>query len=556
MGLAASQARLLTITARKADCEFLSMNLSHQKLALSRNMERVSSEYQNSLNATKLVYDYYGSGDSDIALNYGLLMTPSVYNDYYPKFVTDSKNRIILNSAYAQAARAAGIPAEGLDGTPSSYVRNAFIEALGNNGIITNEVATSVQCVAYNNAIGLGSTISASLNTAEITFDEMLQLFDAYSYKSDDQANPPYFGSGDRLEHDKEHMVIVNKDGTYTTTYNTPYNLSISDLLKGEHQYIIGGAVRDGGSPMQLDDNDALLLVNRGAELLEWLSNEFETVLGSYGQNMTAIEYAYNEVYDLLYPSGPTHVNYEQVSTNWNDNESDGNKSFSPHKAKRCKDILGIGYNVCHAKDSWDNTSNNRASIGLSLTNIAQAFLTSFVSYLEGVGETKYYYQKGWMNNCNMYDPKKNDMTFTIVTEEVIDDSSDSQLLANFYDTLFNSICVNGWVENAQIDDQEYMGEMLKSGMAFISTISDDGFYYQGNYSIDKNILEVSDTEAISKAQAKYNTEKARLESKEQTIDLKMKNLDTEITSLTTEYDTVKGLISKTIEKSLKRYEA
>ena len=55
MGLAASQARLLTITARKADCEFLSMNLSHQKLALSRNMEQVSSEYQKALNQTKLV---------------------------------------------------------------------------------------------------------------------------------------------------------------------------------------------------------------------------------------------------------------------------------------------------------------------------------------------------------------------------------------------------------------------------------------------------------------------------------------------------------------------
>ena len=58
MGLAASQARLLTITARKADCEFQSMSLSHQKLSLSRDMEKVSSDYQNSLNTTKLMYDY------------------------------------------------------------------------------------------------------------------------------------------------------------------------------------------------------------------------------------------------------------------------------------------------------------------------------------------------------------------------------------------------------------------------------------------------------------------------------------------------------------------
>ena len=35
-----------------------------------------------------------------------------------------------------------------------------------------------------------------------------------------------------------------------------------------------------------------------------------------------------------------------------------------------------------------------------------------------------------------------------------------------------------------------------------------------------------------------------------------MKNLDTEISSLTTEYDTVKSVISKNIEKVFKRYNA
>ena len=55
MGLAASQARLLTITARKADCEFASMTLSHQKLALSRDMENVSNEYNY---GTRLRFTY------------------------------------------------------------------------------------------------------------------------------------------------------------------------------------------------------------------------------------------------------------------------------------------------------------------------------------------------------------------------------------------------------------------------------------------------------------------------------------------------------------------
>ena len=47
-----------------------------------------------------------------------------------------------------------------------------------------------------------------------------------------------------------------------------------------------------------------------------------------------------------------------------------------------------------------------------------------------------------------------------------------------------------------------------------------------------------------------------KIQNKEETIDMKMKNLDTEISSLTTEYDTTKGIITKAIEKSFKRYDA
>ena len=97
---------------------------------------------------------------------------------------------------------------------------------------------------------------------------------------------------------------------------------------------------------------------------------------------------------------------------------------------------------------------------------------------------------------------------------------------------------------------------MLKTGKYFLSTCTDDGYYYQGNYATNTYIKEVTDEDAIAKAEAKYNTEKQKLNQKEEILDLKMKNLDTEISSLTTEYDTIKSLISKNIEKSFKRYDA
>ena len=124
MGLAASQARLLTITSRKSDCEYQSMALSHQKIALARDMDIVSNEYQNALSKTKIVYDFYGSGDTSTPLSYNLLMNPTKLNDYIPTPVTDPSGRIILDPALAAAAEAAGIPQEGLGCTPSSDIRN------------------------------------------------------------------------------------------------------------------------------------------------------------------------------------------------------------------------------------------------------------------------------------------------------------------------------------------------------------------------------------------------------------------------------------------------
>ena len=115
---------------------------------------------------------------------------------------------------------------------------------------------------------------------------------------------------------------------------------------------------------------------------------------------------------------------------------------------------------------------------------------------------------------------------------------------------------MNGWTENNNVTNNEYLQQMLQSGMMFISKMKDDNFYYQGNYATDTYIKEIADETKVAYAESKYNTEKAKLNAKEETLDLKMKNLDTEISSLTTEYDTVKNTISKNIEKSFKRYSA
>lgn len=589
MGLSAAQARLLTITARKSDCEFQSMSLSHQKIALSRDMEKISTDYQNSLNNTKLVYDYTGTNTSDMDVSYGLLMTPSIYNDYYPKLVTDAKNRVVLNSSYAAAARAAGIPAEGLTGTPSSDVRNRFVEALAANSIITPATATTIQGTTYGNTIGLGSTTNVTVGTTDCTYNELLNLL-----KTTDSTTTAgvSLGNGnnkigykDAKDKYKEAYEEVYKDGNKIAGGNggTDCSFTLADLLENNYD-LYYAAIRSEQTPIMETAELQKKIID---QVLPWISDQFTSVMGGVTSNELAIQYAYNQVYDLLYGDGNLQDLGSEMISKGGDTDLDEHSEYdstqkgasgTKYKVKDVMESVGtrvssdvedsyyndvgvyakdyIGFVYSAANKGSDDDGNDHCCVAISISNIAKVFLTAMVQFQEGLDNTDYSYNKGNIaKNASLYDPERDGYTFKVVTNTDADAGTDSSI-ANFYDALFNKICMNGWTENDMIDDTSYLQEMMKSGMVYLSSISTDGNYYQGSYSTDTHISEVADTEAIAQAEAKYNTEKAKIENKEDTIDLKMKNLDTEISSLTTEYDSTKQIITKSIEKSFKRYDA
>ena len=187
----------------------------------------------------------------------------------------------------------------------------------------------------------------------------------------------------------------------------------------------------------------------------------------------------------------------------------------------------------------------------INLSNVAKLFLSYFVEYQQEQYGHDYDIKSPFaaQNTCDVANHE-----FKICKAET--DLGDSGLYANFYDALFNAIATDGWVENDQIDNSEYMQEMMKNGKAFITSLGEDGYFAQAAYSSEKYIREVADTEAISKAESKYNAMKAKIQSKEDTIDLKMRNLDTEMSALSTEYETIKNLVNKNVQSSLKRYDA
>ena len=585
MGLAAGQARLLTITARKSDCEYESMRLSHQKIALSRELSDLSNEYQNSLDQTKLVYDYYGTGDTSTPLSYGLLMSPSTLNDYLPITVTDSLGRVTLNSKYAAAARAAGIPQEGLGSLPSEAMRNAFVQGLYTSGILTKNTAETILGLPYNQQAGFGGGTTTAVTTTSGNIDKLIESLEENGTEfttSKLVSSQQIQGAKDDMNNCIIRTKVIDSSGTATDTDSA--DLTLAKLLSDENQYNLDyyGSVRSEQSPVTATAMMQEYLTNPGG-FVDWLYDEFSAVLNlGDGYTGKALEYALEETNNLI--NGPDTEEYQKwhdewlnatgnsdwdESTEWGNGNvngfldpvgtqiSSGVENYDPNVVINGKNYVGFVYAA--SNKGSDDDGNDHCTGGINLNNIAKAFLTYFVKYMDGVsnkgpdGKEKYYVTAGSLeeNRLATYDYL---FEYTIKTGSEV--SSDDLGQATFYDALFNQICSNGWTENNNIDDNEYLKEMLQSGMLYISKMKDDGYYYQANYATDSYIKEISDDTAIAQAEAKYTTEKAKLNAKEETLDLKMKNLDTEISSLSTEYDTVKNTISKNIEKSFKRYNA
>ena len=596
MGLAAGQARLLTITARKSDCEYESMRLSHQKIALSRELSDLSNEYQNSLDQTKLVYDYYGTGDTSTPLSYGLLMSPSVLNDYLPVTITDSLGRVTLNSKYAAAARAAGIPQEGLGTLPSEAMRNAFVQGLYTSGILTKNTADKILGLPYNQQAGFGGGTTTTVITKTGDLESLAKTLEEN-------------GSSFTLtQNDLTHRVIQDEWGDDDVDSAIHFRVSgsdrtkddlridsVADLLTGDKEYYLDYAgVQGEQSPVIGLAMMQNYLTSPGG-FVDWLYEEFSAVLDlGDGYTAKALEYAYQETMNLIDPQTKKNdgtlvkdywLNYELgddrvINGANNDNMSEnsqynngetvknylddcgtkikGSERYDANVVTESSNYIGFTFGATSAQGSHRD-DKDEGTAGISLNNIAKAFLTYFVKYMDGVsntaadGKEKYIVTVGRLEE-NRLATDDTFLQYTIKTGTEV--SSDDIGQATFYDSLFNQICSKGWTENNNIEDNEYLQEMLQSGMLYISKMKDDGYYYQANYATDSYIKEISDDTTIAQAEAKYTTEKAKLNSKEETIDLKMKNLDTEISSLSTEYDTVKNTISKNIEKSFKRYNA
>lgn len=256
MGLACSNIRLLTLTARKADCEYGISIDSMQKMALSREQTQLSQEYNSKLKAKQI--SYYANGKYN-KINYSYLMG---YGNNYSAvtggtqplksqnsmILTDFKGQVVMSKAYANAITSvlgsSAMNTQGRGGTFSTdqipailaKLLPGFTEAQFKNAIDgKSQDSTSYDANGKQTITGEDTGNKVTVDNTKTTTSKIQSIVDFYypifqaaaangwttEYNNDMGTNDDYVS--DALSSGTFQLATVNDEGNYEPDTSLTY---------------------------------------------------------------------------------------------------------------------------------------------------------------------------------------------------------------------------------------------------------------------------------------------------------------------------------------------
>ena len=264
-------------------------------------------------------------------------------------------------------------------------------------------------------------------------------------------------------------------------------------------------------------------------------SNEELFNLGTFGKNMLEMESSGRlpAGIDLnkVLKSGKT---YKTVLSEYTDASNNFFKLVAGGNASKLQELLDN--NSISVKDLEDMDlllkAMKKYSVGYSDEFKTVIDKTIIDQMIDKYGEPKY----AWVD--------KTDST----------NSGNADAKAQWYTNMFNRM-KSGYktIENGLASSSEWLKFALESGLVTMEQVDKSYSWKSLDYKTCSNITEQTDnSEAVSKAEAEYNRAMKDIDAKDSMYDIQLKNIDTEHTALQTEYDSVKSVISKNIDRTFK----
>ena len=465
MGMSASQVRLLQLTTRKNDIGLELSKLANEKVTLSRDMLRVSREYQEALNQKTLKWSN-SSGASYIDLTYQNLMKPSIMNQNTPYLLTDESGRVVIDKEYKKYAEM--ISANGGPGDWESVRTQILSEVTGIDATKIDNYNMYQEEIYANEAV-INKLIENKpiMPTKKGNVESFIKNLDSYptsvTFSDGDNWSQAYSKNGTialggssaaltALKSITDH--IANTLGQYLddpeniksaceTFYTTQAGIINNPTSEGNKKSLEASHTALSGDANNFKINVKIML---------------DTIMGSYGNN------AHTESGD--YGNQTVYI--------WNDIESNTYNQEDFDNWQKSYDMAKNDYDTAVSAKNQLFTADD-----LKLIAFYDAIFSSIA-------------ENGWIHN-----------------ESVNDTDYLNQMLQN------NTYRMTTVDRNYELDNDSGIYEW-------------DNDYKTDIASNFKNIFTVNDTDAHNEALIEYEYEKGIINEKETRIDTRMKNLETE----------------------------
>lgn len=572
MGMSASQARLLSITARLTDNELRSQTITNSKLRLAEKSSEASQEYMNALNSEKLTFRYYNDNGESSSYN----LTPALLYSYEPL-----KNQYSLQNASGQNLVSA------TDAKNFEESKNLG-EFLNKYGLVdTSEIEK------YNEQKAQYDIEKAQYDKDLEKYNKYLEAFDKYR-----QEKAEYDEISKQPDVYKMFSDIVGTSSSPKSCYKNAINNSAScythvlahllDYEGGETVSKQAYTASNGKTTNVMNDNE----ITGSALHSNGLSPKFKDISAT--------------------------MNNEKIVCDGDDNSDDFNTKENIIKAALDKgreptelEILKSDYIYDAENKSLKLDKNGNPQVktlkqkAIDLLYILQNRLITDNAEMK---ETLINFTDGDMQKLTPEvpaEPTKVENPGTAPKapdkpsfEFTINDKDKGQWYVNLWYMMNGSESANkiksstnsdgetiyGIDDNAKktsaqnykvIEDElltstDWLQFALKNGIVTLSQASyfnpaedsaktseytAEGFYWsQKPYTNASDIISVQDDAAIARAEVKYKNATTEIENKDKKYDQDLKKLDTQHNALQTEYESLKNVIDKNVERSFKAF--
>lgn len=470
MGMAASQVRLLQLTARKNTIGRELEGLSMQKMSLTRAQRAVSLEYQNALNQT--VYKWTSNGGATYQdLTYSTLMTPNSSNLAKTYFLTDLQNRVVIDSKYKKYAEMLSP-----DGSPGGDLDSV-----------------------------MPSIISDLCDIPEEKSQRYKELTD---------------------------IIKQNKDGLAKLDKNRPEepvkNMTVED---------IGNIIGTAGNA-DFSDKAGSEIVDLGDSSTAYAN--LKAICDGIAEKMK--NYLSDSDYEIF---------LKQCQGIYTDDFTE--TTFTGAKTQDSETLYKDG-------------NNFKLNTSLLLKTILARYQTKGGSYNEEkdkyvIRERESEQWKTWYSENQKYETDKTDLETAITNaanerNALFNAAEESSV--QFYEKLFSTIVENGWVYQPEVNNPDYLNQMLQNNLYLITSVNiteNDEGKKEFDFSTDtaascKFLCTVRDDSISEQALAEYEYQKTLINEKESKIDTRMENLKTEQQSITQMIQGIESVRNDNVERT------